>query len=101
MGRIASAPYDGISFVRGGFNTPLTKEIYPFAVAGVCSCNHENYNLDSQFEISNLNSQFGISLGIHMVAGANSCNGSKKNGMVKLLKPIPFHLIVILFDLRG
>ena len=68
----------------------IASRIYP--VAGVCSCNHENSNLDSQF---------GISLGIHMVAGANSCNGSKKNGMVKLLKPIPFHLIVILFDLRG
>ena len=37
------------------------------AVAGVCSCDHENSNLDSPKEIS---------LVIQVVAGANSCNGT-------------------------
>jgi len=47
------------------------------AVAGVCSCNHENSNLDSPKEIS---------LVIQVVAGANSCNGITTHQTLAILK---------------
>jgi len=68
-GRVASAPINQISIVAGGCNTPVTIE------KPACRCRslllqQPGYLGEFQVEFSP-----GISPGISLVAGANSCNG--------------------------